>query len=167
MRAWKIVLLLIGIGIVGAWVGYWVGDAAGWSTGAEFPWRIGGGDLAIGLSILFSFGSVMLGVWWFIARPLRHIRRLAATGSAAHATIRRAWRTGLYMAPASGTPQREIGFEVEVHPDGGQDYATTALGLLTEAQEAELKPGAEADVRYEPSHPSFVVVVGPVLAAAT
>jgi hypothetical protein len=166
MKAWKIVVILVFIGIVGAWVGYWIGHALGWTTNAEFPLRIGGGDRAIGLSILVSFGSVMAGAGWLIARPLRRIQRLAATGIPGHATIRRTWRTGLYMARRSDNPRHEVGFELEVHPDGGRDYTTTGTGLLTEADEAALKPGAEATVRIDPSHPSFVVVVGPMVAAA-
>ena len=165
MRAWKIVLVLVAIGILGAWVGYWIGHAAGWSLNAEFPLRIGGGQGAILLSMAVSFGSVMAGIGWFVARPFRRIRRLAATGTAAHATIRRMWRTGLYTARWQDGPRHELAFEVEVHPDGGPGYATRALGLLSEAEEAALKPGVEAAVRYDPSHPSFVVVVGPMAAS--
>lgn len=166
MRAWVIIVLLVIIGIVGAWVGYWVGDALGWSTGAEFPLRIGGGERAIGLSILFSFGSVMAGIGWLVARPLRNIDHLAQTGAPGHATVRRAWRTGLYMNRMGDKPRHQLGFEVEVHPEDGGDYVTTAAGVLTEAEEAALKPGAEASVRFDPAHPTHVVVIGPLGAAA-
>ena len=165
MRAWMIVLVLVVIGIVGAWAGYWIGHAVGWSTDAEFPFRIGAGDRAIGLSIGVSFLSVMAGVGWFVARPLRRVRRLLATGVPGHATIRRVWRTGLYLAPRGGSGQHQLGFELEVHPDGGRDYVTTATGLLSEAEEAALTPGAEVTVRYDPVHPSSVAVVGPMATA--
>ena len=164
MKTWKIVLVLVAIGVVGAWAGYWIGHAAGWTTNAEWPFQIGGGERAIGLSIALSFLSVMAGAGWFVARPLLRIRRLAASGSPGHATIRKVWRTGLYLVPSASSAQHQLGFEVEVHADGGQDYVTTATGLLTEADEAMLKPGAEAAVRFDPFHPSSVVVVGPMAA---
>lgn len=163
MRAWVIVLLLIGIGIVGAWVGYWAGHALGWSTNAEFPLRVGGGDRAILLSILVSFGSVMVGAWWFVARPLRRIRRLLASGVPGHATIRRVWRTGVYAAGRGDVGRHQLAFELEVHPDGGGDYATAALGMLSEAEEKPLRPGVEVDVRVDPAHPRSVAVVGPLV----
>jgi uncharacterized membrane protein YeaQ/YmgE (transglycosylase-associated protein family) len=35
MRSWVSVLVLVVIGIVGAWAGCWIGHALGWSTNAE------------------------------------------------------------------------------------------------------------------------------------
>jgi len=166
MRAWVIVVLLVVIGVVAAWVGYWLGHAAGWSTNAEFPLRIGGGDRAILLSILLSFGSVMAGVGWFVARPLARVRRLLATGVPGHATVRRFWRTGLYMRPSGSAGRHELAFELDVHPDDGRDYTTSALGLLTETEEVGLKPGAEVIIRYDPAHPSRVAVAGLMVAPA-
>ncbi len=166
MRAWMVVVVLVIIGIIGAWVGYWIGHAFGWSTNAEFPLKIGGGDRAILLSILLSFGSVMAGIGWFVARPLRRVRQLLATGTPGHATVRRFWRTGFRMRSGSDSPRRQLGFELDVHPDGGRDYAATAAGLLTDAEEAALKPGAEVAIRYDPAKPSSVAVVGPLATQA-
>jgi hypothetical protein len=162
MKAWKIVLLLVAIGIVGGWVGYWVGHALGWTTDAEFPLRIGAGERAIGLSILVSFASVMAGVGWFVARPLWRTRRLLASGTPGHATVQRFWRTGMTMTSGGDVRRREIGFELEVHPDDGSAYAARALGLLSEADEAALAPGAEVTIRYDPAHRTSVAVVGPL-----
>ena len=166
MRAWVIVVLLVIVGIVGAWVGYWIGHALGWTSNAEFPLRIGGGDWAIGLSGLASFGSVIAGAGWLVARPLLRIRRLLATGTPAHATVRRMWRTGLYVARLGDRARHQLSFDVDVHPDGGRDYAATALGLMTEPEEAALMPGAEVTVRVDTAHPTSVVVVGPIAAGA-
>ncbi|MBP1705757.1 MAG: hypothetical protein H6Q36_1496 [Chloroflexi bacterium] len=162
MRALATIVGLVVIGIIAAWVGYWIGHALGWTTGAEFPLTIGGGAWAIGLSILVSFGCVMAGVGLFVARPLRNVRRLAASGTPGRATVRRVWRTGFSMTPAGGSRQRLIAFELEMHPDGGGDYGAKATGLLTEAQEAALAPGTEAAVRFDPAHRSSVAVVGPM-----
>ena len=162
MKAWMIVVVLVVIGIVGAWIGYWIGHALGWSTDAVFPLTIGGGDRAIGLSILVSFLSVVTGLWWFVARPLRRMSRLLEAGIPGHATIRRFWRTGLFTSSGRGAARHQVEFELEMHPDAGPDYASKASGLLTEADEAELKPGAEVVVRYDRSDPSSVVVVGPM-----
>jgi hypothetical protein len=162
VKAWMIVVLLVIIGIIGAWVGYWIGHALGWSANAEFPLKIGGGTWAIGLSILLSFGSVMAGIGWFVARPLRRVRQLLATGTPGHATVRRFWRTGFRMRSGSDVARRQLGFELDVHADGGRDYAATATGLLTDAEEAALKPGAEVTIRFDPGRPTSVAVVGPL-----
>ena len=164
MKAWVIVLVLIAVGVVGAWAGYWIGHALGWTTDAEFPLRIGAGERAIGLSILVSFGSVMAGIGWLVARPLYRTRRLVAAGAPGHATVRRFWRTGL-TATSAGTKQHQVAFELEMHPDDGTDYAAKALGMLDESAEAALAPGGEVAVRYDPGHPRSVAVVGPMAPA--
>jgi len=165
MRAWVITLILVAIGIVGAWIGYWAGHALGWTTNAEFPLRIGGGERAIGLSILVSFLSVMGGGGLLIARPMLRTRRLLATGRAGHATVRREWRTGLtagQLVMGSRVQRHQVAFELEVHPDGGPAYPAPAFALLTEEEEAAIKPGDEVAVRVDPGHPRSVAVVGPM-----
>ena len=162
MKAWVIIVLLVIIGIIGAWVGYWVGHALGWTTNAVFPQQIGGGTGAIGLSILFSFGSVMAGAGWFVARPLWRTRRLLANGTPGRATVRRAWRTGLYVGQARAEGRHQVAFELDVHPDGGRDYAAKGIGLLTQAEEASLAPGVEAAIRFDAAHPASIAVVGPL-----
>lgn len=165
MRSWASVLALVIIGIVGAWVGYWIGHALGWTTNAEFPLRIGAGDRAILLSIGLSFLSVMAGLWWLVTRPLLGVRRLLATGVPGHATVRRVWRTGVRMSRPDRT-ERALAFELEVHPDSGGDYTTTALGIVNERDEPALRPGVEVAVRYDPIHPRRVAVVGPMTPSA-
>lgn len=157
MRAWVIVVLLVILGIVGGWVGYWVGHAAGWTTNAVFPLQIGGGDRAILLSILLSFTSVMVGLWWLVAMPLRRVRRLLASGTPGRARIVKVWHTGLTRGP-----EHQLGFELEMHPEGASVYAAKAIGLATAEDEAVLKQGIEVSVRYDPDHPATAAVVGPV-----
>ena len=165
MKAWMIVVVLIVVGVVGAWAGYWIGHAVGWSTDAEFPLTIGGGDRAIALSILASVGSVMAAAGWLVARPLRRTQRLMAEGFPGHATVRRFWRTGLTTSSTDGR-RHQVAFDLEMHPDDGADYPARALGMLDEAAEAALAPGGEVEVRYDPGHPRTMAVVGPMAPAA-
>ncbi len=164
MRAWVTILLLVLVGIVGAYVGYWLGHLAGWSRDAEFPFRIGGGDGAILLSIGVSFLSVMGALWLIVARPLRRERRLLATGMPGRATIMRVWRTG--VTAGGGGSRHQLGIELEVHPEGRPAYPTRTTRLASVAEEAALKPGTEVNVRYDPSKPSSVAIEGPVASAA-
>jgi hypothetical protein len=57
-------VLLVACGVLGAWVGYWVGHLAGWSERADWPWTVGGGTgailLSIGTSVLFVILAGML-----------------------------------------------------------------------------------------------------------
>jgi hypothetical protein len=160
MRAWVIVVLAIAAGVVGAWLGYWIGHALGWTTNAEWPLQIGGGDRAILLSILASFTSVMVVLGRLVAWPLRRERRLLATGRQAHATVRKAWRTGLTARDAAGRTRRQLGFELEMHPDGGAAYTVHATDMLDGATVDAFAPGVEVSVRYDPAHPKSVAVEG-------
>jgi len=58
-------------GIVGGYLGYWIGHLAGWSTDAEWPFKIGGGSGAIAISIgLAVLGALMVGR---LVGPGRHL----------------------------------------------------------------------------------------------
>lgn len=155
------VVALAIIGIIGAWVGYWIGHAFGWTVDAEFPLGFGAGARAIGLAIVVSLLSVMVALWSFVTRPFLRMRRVLASGVPGHATIRRMWRTGVRVSGAAGT-RRQLGFELDVHPEVGLDYPAVALGMLSETEEAALGPGNEVTVRYDPADPGAVAVVGPL-----
>jgi hypothetical protein len=47
-------------GFIGAYAGYWIGYLFGWSSDAEWPFRVGGGTGAILLSISVSVLGVFL-----------------------------------------------------------------------------------------------------------
>jgi len=160
MRAWVIVVLAIAAGVVGAWVGYWIGHALGWTTNAEWPLRIGGGDRAILLSIGLSVLSVAAVGGWFVALPLRRERRLLATGRQAHATVLKAWRTGLTARDAAGKTRKQLGFELEMHPDGGAAYRVHTADMLDADTLDAFAPGVEVNVRYDPARPTRVAVEG-------
>jgi hypothetical protein len=158
MKAWVIVVLAIAAGIVGAWLGYW-------TTNAVWPLQIGGGDRAILLSIALSALSVAAVGGWFVARPLQRERRLLVTGRQAHATVRKAWRTGLTARDGAGKTRKQLGFELEMHPDGGAAYTVHTTDMLDAATLDAFAPGVEVNVRYDPTHPTRVAVEG--LAAAS
>jgi len=160
MRGWVIVLLAIAAGVVGAWVGYWIGHALGWTTNAEWPLRIGGGDRAILLSMGLSFLSVVGAGGLLVARPMLRERRLLATGRQARATIIKVWRTGLSARGVLGGARRQLGFDLEVHPDGGTAYVAHAVDLVRPAEVDAFAPGAEVNVRYDPAKPTHVAVEG-------
>ena len=158
MKAWVIVVLAIAAGVVGAWVGYWFGHALGWTTNAVWPLQVGGGDRAILLSILASFASVMAVVGLLVGRPLQRERRLLATGRQAHATVLKAWRTGFTARDAEGKTRKQLGFELEMHPEGGAAYTVHTTDLLDAATLDAFRPGVEVNVRYDPAHPTRVAV---------
>jgi hypothetical protein len=164
MKAWVTVLLLIVIGILGAWVGYWIGHFVGWSRDAEWPLRIGAGDGAILLSIGLSIASVWVGLWWLLAWPLQRERRLLARGTPGRATILKIWRTGVRAGPRAR--KRQLGVELEVHLTGHDGYTARTTCLASSDQEEAYRPGAEVEVRYDPSHPKSVAIAGPMAPAA-
>jgi len=157
MRAFATIVLAIVAGVVGAWVGYWIGHALGWTTNATWPWQMGGGDRAILLAILASMGSVAAVGGWLIARPLMQLRRLLANGRRAHATVLRVWRTG-FFSQGGDRPWRELGFDLEVHPDGQAAHTVRARGHVNPAEVDAFAPGAEVNVRYDPAKPTHVAV---------
>lgn len=162
MRAWVMIVLLVLVGIVGAWVGYWIGHFLGWSRDAEFPLRIGGGDGAILVSICLSIGSVWAALWWLLAWPLQRERRLLARGTPGRATILDVWRTGIRAG--RGARRRQLGVELEVQAAGRDAYTVRTTCLADSAEEAAYRPGAEVDIRIDPSKPRSVAVAGPAAA---
>jgi len=69
----RVLWMVLG-GIVGGYFGYWIGHLAGWSTDADWPFQIGGGQGAIAMSI----GLAVLGV--LIVGGLLRSRRPAPPG---------------------------------------------------------------------------------------
>lgn len=53
------VLVMVLAGVVAGYFGYWLGYLAGWSTGAEWPFTIGGGAGAIATSIVLAVAAVL------------------------------------------------------------------------------------------------------------
>jgi hypothetical protein len=72
-NTYRVLWMVLG-GVVGGYFGYWIGHLAGWSTDADWPFKIGGGTGAIAMSI----GLAVLGV--LIVGGLTRSRRSSLPG---------------------------------------------------------------------------------------
>lgn len=54
---------------MGGYFGYWIGHLAGWSTDAQWPFKIGGGDGAIAMPMGLAVVGVLI-----VRGPLRSHR---------------------------------------------------------------------------------------------
>jgi hypothetical protein len=157
----RVLVMVLG-GFVGAYVGYWIGHLAGWSENAEWPFRIGGGDGAIGLSI----GVAVVGVFLtglILALPSAiSARRISTTGHPARATVLEIWDLGLRTFGA-GFGRGQFGFELSLHTDRG-DRRVRGIQWLTPEELKAMVPGAEVMVRLDPHRRDRVALdlaVGP------
>jgi hypothetical protein len=155
-RALNIVFVVF-CGIVGAWAGYWIGHAAGWSENADWPWTIGGGSGAILLSIGVSVLFVLLGAVLVSLTPQRGVRTVLASGMPAVATVLSAEHTGAQSWRPTGT-RHQVSCELDVCPSGGTPYRARATQFVTEAVEETLQPGATVAIRYDPARPARVAI---------
>ena len=72
-KTYRVLWMVLG-GIVGGYFGYWIGHLAGWSTDANWPFKIGGGAGAIAMSIGLTVLGVLIAGWLLALPPLRHRR---------------------------------------------------------------------------------------------
>ncbi len=56
-------------------LGYWIGHQAGWSADANWPFKIGGGEDAIAMSIGLPVLGVLIAGWVLALPPHRHRHR--------------------------------------------------------------------------------------------
>lgn len=149
---------MVGAGIVGAYGGYWIGHALGWSRDAEWPLRIGGGGAAIVLSVLTSLVCVGLAGVLATWRAQHEHRRVLAGGVPAHAVIVRVWRTGIVVKNPRGGSLSQLGFELEVLVDETPPYRVRTTKLVAGPDMATMHPGIHVDIRYDPQHPTRVAI---------
>ena len=165
MRKTLRVLFLVFCGVVGAWVGYWIGHLAGWSEDADWPGQIGGGSgailLSIGMSVLFV---VLAGALVFLA-PQRGLRRVLESGAPAQATAVSVQETGAQSWAPRGT-RHQVSCELEVCPARGSPYRARTTQFVSAALAGALRPGATVAVRYDPATPTRVAIEGPIAPAA-
>lgn len=159
------VVILVGCGVIGAWVGYWLGHLAGWSENADWPGRIGGGVGAVLLSIGLSVLSVLIAGTIVFLLPQRRARRVLAGGSPARATVLSVEDTGGRIRGRAGK-RRQVSCELEVFLSDSRSYRARATQFVSPGLEATLRPGVAVAVRYDPAHRDRVAVEGPVERAA-
>ena len=161
MRRTLSVLFLVFCGVVGAWVGYWIGHLAGWSQDADWPGRIGGGSgailLSIGMSVLFVFLAGAL----VFRTPQRAVRRVLESGAPAQATVVSVKETGAQSWAPRGT-RHQVSCELEVCPSDGSPYRARTTQFVSAAVEGALHPGAKVAVRFDPAKPTRVAIEGPI-----
>ncbi len=89
-----------------------------------------------------------------IAAEGRRHAKLATTGEAAPAVIRRMWSTGASLSEAN--PQ--LGLVLEVHPSGAPPYEAETSTFIADSQVSHFQPGETVTVRYDPHHPKNVAI---------
>jgi len=151
------VTFMVFAGIVGGYIGYWLGHLAGWSTNADWPFQIGGGDGAIALSILMAVVGVLVAGGLLRLPSLVIDRRLRKHGEHSEATVIDRWGTGLDLRGLSSS-LRQYRVLVEVRlPDGTHRRAHSTQWLEPD-EFAALQPGQRIMVRYHLRHPDRVLV---------
>lgn len=91
---------------------------------------------------------------WKVFKGRGETAKLLQTGTPAMATILSIWETGLRI-----NNQPEIGFQLRVQPQGGQPFDTQAKAIISMLQIAQIQPGAQVQVRYNPQNPAECAVV--------
>jgi len=155
MRKFGRVLVMVTAGIIGGYFGYWIGHLAGWTTGAEWPWQIGGGTGAILLSIGMAVVGVLTAAMILALPSVYTARRLQRSGLLADSTIIDIWDLGL--TSRVGGYRRQIEFTVELR-DGDKAHRAKGVQWLSQAEIDTLVPGDHVTVRYESEHPNRVVL---------
>jgi membrane protein YqaA with SNARE-associated domain len=61
-KTYRVLLMVLG-GVMGGYLGYWIGHLAGWSTDADWPFKIGGREGAIAVSIGLAVLGVLVAGW--------------------------------------------------------------------------------------------------------
>lgn len=148
--------------VAGAWVGYWIGDALGWSKNAEFPWRFGGGTGAALLAFAMSVVFVGCAYVVLLYLPGRKVRQALENGVPARARVVSIETTGEQSATKDGTYDR-VRCELEVRPRGEAPYRAQVLQFLTPGYVEGLGPDSVVQVRYDPSQRTRVAIIEPDL----
>jgi hypothetical protein len=145
-------------GVVGAWAGYWIGHALGWSTNATWPWSFGGGTgailLAFGMSVLFVVVAALLLA--FLSG--RNVRKALENGVPARASVLSIEKTGDKTTTPEGK-YNQVRCELEVRPRDGERYRARITQFLTEGYLQGLEPGSMVHVRYDPAQRTHVAII--------
>lgn len=159
MRKTFRVLIMVSGGILGGYYGYWIGHLAGWSRNADWPFKIGGGDGAILMSMGMAVVGVLVAGLWLGLPPYLNARRLGQTGLPSTATILKVHDLGFRAGGLTRT-RRQLEFVVELASASGATRQSRVVQWMSEHDVATLQPGREVTVRYDPARPDRVVIEG-------
>jgi hypothetical protein len=165
-------IIVVICGIVGGCAGYWIGYAAGWSR-ADWSAHIGGLSdsslvltrpllhflLSIGMAVLFVCVAALVVTWL----PARTVGGVLQNGTPAEATVVRVEKTGEHrQVGGQGGVERQLAVELDVRGEGGPPYRARTTQFFTKSAQLALQPGTGVVVRYDPTKPKRVAIVGPV-----
>ena len=155
------VMIAVVAGVVGAYIGFWMANLAGWSGDARWPLdpRGGAGTLLVVIAVAAIAGLVTGVVLGLI--PTVTYRKVATEGIQTTAAIVEVWRTGA-ITHDMGEVLSEYGLVLEVRPPAGSPYRTRTKTMVTTGAEGSYLPGTKVMVRYHPTTPRKVFVVGPI-----
>jgi hypothetical protein len=116
------------------------------------------GQLGLGIATSAVLNVVAIGgfTYWQMIRPSMAEGHLLQTGTAAVATIKEVWSTGLQY---SG--RRQIRLLLEVGPAGEAPFEPQARTFVLPDEAGLYQPGTRVQIRYDPNDRKTVAVVGP------
>jgi hypothetical protein len=150
------ILVMVAGGLVGGYAGYWIGHAAGWSTNADWPFRIGGGQGAILLSIGLSALGVLVAGLALALPSVYGSRSIRRAGRLIPATVVELWDLGFSAGFSRGL--RQVEFEVDVHLDGASSRRSHGVQWVRSSSLDRLTPGSEVMVSYDAARPTRVAI---------
>jgi hypothetical protein len=178
-------------GIIGGWVGYWIGQPAVsvryWTSPptvstSDFAWWSKNVDLPAALQHRLAglAGEQLFPLWRFLLSigiaalfvcvaalvvtllPAWRAQKVLECGTPAEATVVRVEKTGEQrQARGRGGVERQLACELEVRPAGGWPYRARTTQFFAESAQLALRPGAGVVVRYDPAKPKRVAIVEP------
>lgn len=156
----RIAIVLVA-GAAGAYVGFWIAHLAGWSGNARWPLDPQGGAGTTLMVISGAALAVLTTGFGLAVIPIFTYRKVAKEGRQTHAIILEAWRTGVTTHDL-GEVLSEYGLRLEIRPASGTRYQTRTKTMVATQDEAAYRPGSHLEIRYHPTTPRKVFVVGPI-----
>jgi hypothetical protein len=155
------VIVAVFAGVVGAYIGFWIANLAGWSGNARWPLDPrGGAGTLLPVIALAAAAALATGAALGLI-PTVTYRKVATEGIQTTAAIVDVWRTGA-ITHDMGEVLSEYGLVLEVRPPAGTPYRTRTKTMVTTGAAGSYLPGSKVMVRYHPTTPRKVFVVGPI-----
>ena len=154
------IVLVAAAGVIGAYLGYQLGVAAGWGALGDWPWvpaRARGSILlAFAVSVVFVAAVSVL----IVILQGRRVRQALHYGLPARATLVSIRTTGDKTTTADGVYE-QVRCELDVKTRDGTTYRATMTQFLTEGYLRTLMPGSTVRVRYDPAQRKSVAIIEP------